>query len=258
MTAKLHVLHVSPHPDDEAVGCPAALLALRRYGNKVTNLVTSLGHPPDHDRRRAEVAAAADIGGFELLIDDDCVHGEAEHFESNVAAAILAVAAQTDDHLLLVSPSPHDNHPRHEKVGRAVASAARDLGPRAVWLMYAVWGSLPLPTTYYAFGEDEMLSARALLGAYSGEIARNDYNQLVYGRSIASTTLGMEQIFGFGASQKWEQAYTELYTEVQYSGHAWRAAQPRQIVAAAPVATVFERDISEWIVTTSVRRLARW
>src|SRR5580692_10461213 len=58
------VVHVSPHPDDEAVGCPAALLHLRDRGWQVINVVSSLGFGPQWPRRRAEAEAAAALEGF--------------------------------------------------------------------------------------------------------------------------------------------------------------------------------------------------
>ena len=61
----MRVLHISPHPDDELVGAPATLMALRDAGHEVTNLALSLGRPEDHDRRRAAIIIVpAQIGGY--------------------------------------------------------------------------------------------------------------------------------------------------------------------------------------------------
>lgn len=258
MIDPIHVVHVSPHPDDEAVGCPAALMAFTQFGHTVTNLVTSLGRPEDRKRRTAEARTAARIGGFELVISDDVVAAGPDTYEQVVVSELLALASTDDRPLVLVSPSPHDNHPRHEQVGRAVAEAGRLLGERASWLMYAVWGSLPLPTTYFSFDDDALGRARLLLSAYGGEVARNDYHQLVAGRSMANTTLGMEQIFGFGAAESWPHPFTELFTEVRYLDEAWRAAEPRRLEGSNPTATHFDRDITAWIRQRSPRDLVSW
>ena len=61
------VLHLSPHPDDEVVGMPATLMALRDAGWRVVNLACGLGRPAQHQRRRAEVEEACRRAGFELL-----------------------------------------------------------------------------------------------------------------------------------------------------------------------------------------------
>lgn len=139
MTEVVQVLHVSPHPDDEAVGCPVALLTYARHGHRVANIVTNLGRPEDHRRRHREVTKAARIGGFELLVDADAVDAKAHSYESAVTNAVLSAANRSTARILLVSPSPHDNHPRHESVGRAAAKAAASFGEHAVWSMYAVW-----------------------------------------------------------------------------------------------------------------------
>ncbi|PBI91968.1 GlcNAc-PI de-N-acetylase [Rhodococcus erythropolis] len=129
MMPRREILHISPHPDDEAVGAPATLLALRDKGFEVTNIVTSLGAPADRDRRRAEVLEAGRIGDFRVKILDDVIAGAPADYEAAVTAAILTASSRAP--VILVSPSPHDKHPRHEAVGRATAAAAKKLGAEA-------------------------------------------------------------------------------------------------------------------------------
>src|SRR3954465_12741420 len=64
------VLHVAPHPDDETLGAPATLRALREGGERVVNLLVSLGRPADHARRRAEAREAARRLDGELIVHE--------------------------------------------------------------------------------------------------------------------------------------------------------------------------------------------
>src|SRR6186997_2544712 len=65
---KLTVLHLAPHPDDEAIAAAATLLALRDSGHRVINLAVSLGRREQRTRRRRELAEACRRADFELVI----------------------------------------------------------------------------------------------------------------------------------------------------------------------------------------------
>ena len=52
------VVHVAPHPDDEALGCPGALLHLLDRGWKVVSVLASLGFP---DPRRIAPTPSASL-----------------------------------------------------------------------------------------------------------------------------------------------------------------------------------------------------
>lgn len=259
VSVRLSIVHISPHPDDEAVGCPATLLALRKTGFPVTNLVTSLGKPADHTRRRAEVIQAGRIGSFDVEILDDVINANPDDYEAEVTAAILTVAAESQrSPVLLLSPSPHDKHPRHEAAGRATASAAQQLGVQATWWMYGVWGALPLPTACYSFDQADQDEAERLLSAYAGEVQRNDYRRLIRGRAMAASVLGAEQVFGFGSSNSFSDPYVELFTETSYRGNSWLAGNPRRINVDEPLAELSSRDITAWITARSPSDQVGW
>ena len=146
------VLHVSPHPDDECMGAPATLLALRDAGARIVNYACGLGRPADHERRRAELVEACRRGGLELRIadpplalsrGDDLVAAERE-LTSRLASLCRALHPA-----IVVSSSPHDGHHAHELVGRAVRDALAGSG--TAWWMWGIWADLPFPTLLTAF-----------------------------------------------------------------------------------------------------------
>ena len=104
------VLHLSPRPDDELIGAPATLMAMRDAGWRVVNLACGLGAPDQRARREAELREACRRAGFELLIEDS-----AEEAIEALAPAIV------------ISPGPRDRHPAHERVAAAACAAMVNL-----------------------------------------------------------------------------------------------------------------------------------
>jgi hypothetical protein len=231
-------LHVSPHPDDEAIAAPAALLALRDAGLRVRNLLVTLGRPADRERRFREAEEAARRQGFELEQGDD-------------VAAVLA----REPVAVLVGPGPHDGHRGHEPVGRAIRDALEDAGeegPR--WWMWGLWADLPHPTLYVPFGEERMAEVLHGLDAYGGELARNDYARLVRGRAQANAVLGSERAFGSGSAAASTEPYAELLCELAWRGARWRAGAPRLLDPADPLAEMGEgADLTWWLGAPSFR-----
>ena len=64
------VVHVAPHPDDEALGCPGALLHLFDRGWNVVSVLASLGFPDQWERRRAEFEEASRRAQFVPVLLD--------------------------------------------------------------------------------------------------------------------------------------------------------------------------------------------
>jgi len=250
------VLHVSPHPDDEAVGCPALYRALADSGQHVVNLLTSLGHPGDRTRRRDEAQRASDLAGTELVVLEDAVAApDLAAFEDLVTTA-LAKQAAGGDVLAVLAPSPHDNHPRHEAIGRATLRALE--GTDVTVLLYAVWGSLPLPTAAFPCDDAALDGAEELLRCYAGEVDRNDYVALVRHRAHAARVLAAEQVFGFGSVQDLPGVGAEVFTEVRRRGGRWLAGRPRLLEPAALVAEPSDRDVTAWLTGPSARDLVGW
>jgi len=244
------VLHLAPHPDDELIGAPATLMALRDAGWKVVNLALSLGAQSEKARREKELREACRRAGFELRVADLPLHGhltgppgplgvtEALGAQRAIEEAIIgAFVADPPD--VLVAPSPQDGHPGHEIVGRATVEVCERLGasPPPLWL-WGLWADLPFPTVVVGFDEARMQEVLDSLDAHAGEIARNDYRRMLRGRAQMNSSLGPERVFGFGSSagEAEGSSNVELLCEVLLVDGEWLLGRPRWLDPADPLA----------------------
>lgn len=207
----LQVLHLSPHPDDELIGAPATLMALRDAGATITNFACSLGSDPR--RRRLELTSACARARFELLIADIDYFESARSLQAEVLLEPLIKKLGINDYDLIVAPSPHDGHPAHEMVGRIAVRIAEKYR-RRLWL-WGTWADLPLPNIVSEFSEERLEEILGCLALHRGELERNDYSQLIIGSSRANARLASERVFGFGAAGL-ESEFAEVCTEVLF------------------------------------------
>ncbi len=233
----MDVLHVAPHPDDELLGAPATLFALRDAGHRVVNFACSLGRAADAPRRRAELAEACGRARFESLVSRAPLGDEPQAPPGRRRQAERRLAAELEELLgarpfgLVVGPSPHDRHPAHEIVGRAVRQALESgIGPDR-WWMWGLWGELPFPTTVTIFGTERLEEITVALGAHGGELARNDYRDLLAGRARAARVLAAELVFGFG-SVGLTGPYAEAVSEGVRADRRWLLGAPRLLDTA--------------------------
>ncbi|MDQ6816983.1 MAG: PIG-L family deacetylase [Actinomycetota bacterium] len=254
------LLSVSPHPDDELVGAPATLMALRDAGWRVVNLACSLGRPDDRQRRRAELVEACRLAAFELLIAEGIPPIGAEDdlalAQDGLSAAIVAALDDVGAEII-VGPSPHDGHHGHEVVGRAIRDAVEARVEPMHALFWGLWGDLPLPNVLVPFGAARLLEIQHALGAHAGELARNRLDRLVEGRAAANAVLGPERVFGFGAAGG-EHDHAELLTDIGWTpSDGWRLTAPRELDPARPLAPAGGPAIGWWLHARSARMTLR-
>jgi LmbE family N-acetylglucosaminyl deacetylase len=252
---RLTLLHLAPHPDDEATAAPGIMLQLRAGGHRIVNLACGLGRPEDRERREAEVRESCRRSGFELIVPED--PGELGQADDLAAApaeleVLIGTVVRQEGVDILFSPSPHDRHPGHEAVGRAALEALAPLEDAApAWWMWGLWADLPFPTLIAYFGHERLRQILHALDAHGGELRRNDYRGLVEARARANAVLGPERLFGFGAlGGRGELA--ELATEVVFKNGDWRLGKARELDPGEPLVEPTARSISAWLTEPSL------
>lgn len=224
-------LQVSPHPDDELLGAPATLMALRDAGWRVVNLACGLGRPDQEARRAAELREACRRAGFELLLPERLPGPDRTGIGSALGEAIAGLAPS-----IVFSPGPHELHPSHAVAAAAVRDVLNGLGPDAPrWWMWAFWGSLREPTLATSFDRLRLAEILDALGAHEGEMARVDYRHAVEGRGAMLAALAPELLFGFGSESRHVPEYAELLTEAVRASDGWRLTQARWLDPSAPL-----------------------
>jgi hypothetical protein len=252
------VVHVAPHPDDEALGCPGALLHLHDRGWRVVSVLASLGFPDQWARRRAEFEEASRRAQFLPVILDPPL---AISLPDDRALAAERVAHELPDIVrahnasLVVSPSPHDVHHGHEAVARGVQRAMADLPSSTRWWMWGIWGDLPAPNVFYPFAENDLERMLHILAAYEGELARNDYRRLLGGRATTNAVLGSERVFGFGSAAASPLPYAELLTEVRRIDGRWIASEAHRLDEGPLPDALSSIDLTAWVESPSVHEL---
>jgi LmbE family N-acetylglucosaminyl deacetylase len=252
------LVHVAPHPDDEAVGCPGALLHLLDRRWTIVSVIASLGFEGQHDRRRAEAEEASARAGFvpvfvdpPLNLDLDGDHDEAVR---RIATELPAIVKEHDASIV-VSPSPHDVHHGHEMVGRGVQRAMAALPPTVRWWMWGVWGELPAPNVFYGFDQSVLDRALHILDAYGGELDRNDYRPFLTGRAMANAVMGSERCFGFGSAAASPHPYADLVTEVRLLDGRFMASGPHYLDQGPEPEGGYGVDLTAWLDAPSAHEL---
>jgi LmbE family N-acetylglucosaminyl deacetylase len=252
------VVHVAPHPDDEALGCPGALLHLVDRGWKVVSVLVSLGFPDQWARRRAEFEEASRRAQFvPVILDPPCAISLSDDLPRATERVAVELPAILEEHgaALVVSPSPHDVHHGHETVARGVQRALATLPSPVRWWMWGIWGDLPAPNVFYPFDDPALARMLHILEAYSGEIERNDYRRLLGGRATANAVLGSERVFGFGSPAASPLPYAEVLTEVRRMNGRWMASEAHQLDEGPLTDVQFDVDLTAWVESPSVHEL---
>lgn len=251
-------VHFASHPDDEMLGPPATLMALRDSGYRVVNVSCGLGRTEQEARRRGELREACRIAGFELRVPEPAIAMSSDDDIASARARLLHVIGEEVDGLepqIVLSPSPHDRHRAHELVGRAVRDVlvGRADGPR--WWMWGLWASLPFPTIGTTFDRERREEILEALSSYRGELERNDYRRLLVSRAEMNAVLGPELLFGFGTAAPAGCTHLELLTEVGIADGRWRFGRPRWFDPSEPQAELSDVGAGGWLGASSAAEL---
>jgi LmbE family N-acetylglucosaminyl deacetylase len=254
-------LHLSPHPDDEVLGMPATLMALRDAGWRVVNLACGLGRPEQHERRRAELEEACRRARFELL---PCEPPLALSAGDDLAASEQTLVTLLGEVLLeltpalVCAPSPHDGHHAHELVGRAARRALEaHPGPVPPLWLWGLWGDLPFPTLIVPFDETRLAEIKSALAAHASELARVPLDRVVEARAVVCACAAEELVQGTGAAADPSLKLAELPCEVVLTQAGWQLGAPRRFASEAPFAPPSSRPIGWWLSAESVRARLR-
>lgn len=254
------VLQLAPHPDDEVLAAGGTLLRLRDAGWEVITLVCSLGRPQQRERRRAEVEEACARAGFSLRLPAaELAIGSGDDLTAARRALCGEIGAALDDitPALLVGPSPHDEHPGHEVVGRATVDALGGRAARPRWWLWSLWGDATPPTLLADLDDDVLTRAGQVLDAHAGEVARNDYARLLRARASVAGVTGPERAFGFG-TEGGHAAASETFCELLCdTAPGWPLAVARRLDArdALAGARPAGADAGAWLAAPSARTL---
>jgi N-acetylglucosamine malate deacetylase 1 len=142
------ILVISPHPDDDAIGCGGTLRDHVVRGDEVRVIVLTSGEKGGHGRppgevaplreREAEVAAAIlGLDGVEFWRQPD----GALRATRPLVERLRARLAEYRPELVYVT-HPGEMHPDHRAAARLVRLSAGAVGPPIV-RMYEVWTPLP-------------------------------------------------------------------------------------------------------------------
>ncbi|MFC2177027.1 PIG-L deacetylase family protein [Actinomycetota bacterium] len=248
------LVHVTPHPDDEALGCPGTLLTLQEHGWRIVNLLVGLGRDEQHERREAEAKAASMRAGYELVVAEPPARlGSTDDLAAAQTVLVQVVLRAIEEYspAVVVTASPHDSHHGHEVVARATISAVAQLDDPPVLWMWGMWSDLAFPTIRATFDRRILELAKDVLREYGGEVDRNDYVRLLERRAEVNSILGAERVFGFG-SQNAGGDYADLLTECIMTERGWELGSPRELLPARePAGAPSGRPIGWWFQADS-------
>ena len=122
--------------------------------------------------------------------------------------------------------------------------------------MWGVWGDLPAPNVFYAYGQPVHDRALHILEAYAGELERNDYRTFLTGpapRPTRSWDPSASSASGrLGASTL---PYAEVVTEVRHLDGRFMASEPHHLDQGPEPSADYDLDLTPWINAPSAHEL---
>ncbi len=144
------IVVVSPHPDDDVIGCGAFLAAAAANGRTVRAIYVTDGsashvgsptYPPERLRREREGEARAALARLGIATAPTFLgrrDGSLADADPDELARELATLIPDDDATLVLGPWRRDPHPDHRAVAAALLRTARERA-RLRYAEYFVW-----------------------------------------------------------------------------------------------------------------------
>jgi LmbE family N-acetylglucosaminyl deacetylase len=183
----MNVLVVSPHPDDESMGCGGAIALHRADGDHVTVLWLTSGEAgageADPDRARlirekeaCDAAAVLDLNDHAFLRQPD---GALESVAPAASAEIARVIAELQPEVVY-APHALENHPDHSAAFHATRDGIVASGSGCLLYCYEVW----TPLTWYDVVlpiDGQIKRKLEAVACYRSQLERYRFDQAVEG-----------------------------------------------------------------------------
>lgn len=184
----MNVLILSPHPDDETIGCGGAIALHRLAGDAVCVLSLTSGelglseHPIEEARaiRERELSNSAGILDFSVVESLRLPDYElARHLPAASTALARWLGKLLPERVYL--PHPADDHPDHQACLPLLARAIQIAGVSAPWALgYEIWS--PLPEFDHVEDISSVFSTKlAAVRAYSSQLESFRYDRAITG-----------------------------------------------------------------------------
>jgi LmbE family N-acetylglucosaminyl deacetylase len=206
-----NVLVLSPHPDDDILGCGGTLAKHKKAGHTITSVTLtdgSFGDPsiPDRDvlirKREEESQRAARIIGIsrcEFLREKDQKLGTKGPIIQKIGALLDEIEPD-----LLYLPFFLDNHPDHVATHRIFYRVAQKKTVRTKCCFYETWA--PLYPNILVDVSDEMAIKVRAIKEYETQLKHYDYVRICKGLNTYRSML-------FGAKSEFAEAFYRLSIE---------------------------------------------
>jgi LmbE family N-acetylglucosaminyl deacetylase len=215
------VLVLSPHPDDDIIGCGGAIHKYYLKGAEITSVYMTDGRKGDPGYneeelvlvRREEAERASKIIGIDSLIFLDNRDSELTSNSKTIRELSQIIKDIKPDAIFL--PFLLDNHPDHVATNNIFVQATKDQSVDAACYGYEVWTPLTVPNCIVDITEQIKIKRKAL-EQFENQLAQYNFIEAVMG---LSRYRGMVHMIG--------DKYVEVFVKCSIAEYnrLWRVIQ---------------------------------
>jgi len=234
-----HCIILAPHPDDECIVGALPLRLKQEGGWRVSNVAVTLGSNPERRAsRNAELKAACDVLGFELIVlaenglldvRPDTAVREPSLWTTHVQAVVDVLTEHKP--ALVLAPHALDDNPSHRGVHQLAVEALAASRLDTVLAETEFWSTQAVPNTLVQTNVADTARLITALERHTGEIARNPYHLRLPAFLADAVRRGGELLLGAGEAPP-DYAFATLYRLVAYRAGQPAAEFPRRMLSA--------------------------